>query len=119
MKKLLDYTSLDNYVKVYVPGTMGELNMLQIDQRRIADRIANGMASIFGGCTQTETIGKWVSGPKMITEPVITCQSFVGGPWDDAIEEAISKVIYMCEGLKDEMEQDCISLEVNGKMYFI
>jgi hypothetical protein len=71
---------------------------------------------MFGGATAIEGNGSWLSDDnQLIKEKVTIVYSFA----EDLDKNKINQVVAYAEYLKEEMKQSSVSLEVNGKMYFI
>lgn len=105
---------LDNVVKIYVPSTY---NIDQpIDNTPYVNQSLETFSKMFGGATAIDGSGAWVSdADKLIKEKVTIVYSFA----EKLNTSKINEVVAYAKSLKDEMKQTSISLEVNGKMYFI
>jgi hypothetical protein len=114
LSRLETLVGLQESVKIYVPST---LNVdIAIDAKKFIERVEYELSNMFGGCTSYETFGSYVSDSgKLVREAVTVVNSF-----STKIEnEQMEMVIQICEWLKMEMSQECVSLEVNGRLYFI
>lgn len=113
--KLTELTCLDENVKIYVPSTMDVNNA--IDSTFFVNEIKKFLSNLFGGCTAYNGSGAWYSDDlkSVVNEQVTIIQAFTS----DLNNEQIDNVITACTWLKQEMKQECISMEVNGKLYFV
>lgn len=115
VSRLENFTALGDNVKVYVPSTMNVNE--KIDSKKFVESIKISLSNLFGGCTSYNASGAWYSDEKesLILEGVTIVQAFTSALDNDSI----NAVIELCEMLKSEMVQECISLEINNKLYFI
>ncbi|MFY0758044.1 DUF3574 domain-containing protein [Metabacillus dongyingensis] len=105
---------LDDVVKIYVPSTYN--GDQPIDNTPFVNRSLEKFTKMFGGATAIEGTGSWLSdNDQLIKEKVTIVYSFA----DDLDKKKINQVVAYAEYLKEEMKQSSVSLEVNGKMYFI
>lgn len=71
---------------------------------------------MFGGATAIDGTGAWLSDDnQLVKEKVTIVYSFV----EDLDKKKLNQVVDYAQSLKEEMKQSSVSLEVNGKMYFI
>jgi hypothetical protein len=105
---------LEDVVKIYVPSTY---NVDQpIDNTPYVNKSLEEFSKMFGGATAIDGTGSWLSDDdQLITENVTIVYSFA----EDLDKNKINRVVAYAKSLKDEMKQSSVSLEVNGKMYFI
>ncbi|WP_044640651.1 hypothetical protein [Risungbinella massiliensis] len=105
---------LDHVVKIYVPST---INVDQpIDNTAYVDKTLTEFSNMFGGATAVDGTGAWVSDSNQLVKEKVTIVYSFAENLDSA---AINKVVAYAKKLKAEMTQSAISLEVDGKMYFI
>ncbi|WP_044640650.1 hypothetical protein [Risungbinella massiliensis] len=111
---LTKMSHLGNVVKIYVPST---INVSQpIDNTPYVDKTLTELSNMFGGATAVDGQGAWVSDTnQLVKEKVTIVYAFT----DKLDKAAIEKVVNYTKSLKTEMTQSSVSLEVNGKMYFI
>lgn len=105
---------LDDVVKIYVPSTY---NVDQpIDNTPYVNKTLEEFSRMFGGATAIEGTGSWLSDDnKLVKEKVTIVYSFA----DVLKKKNINQVVAYAKSLKEEMKQTSVSIEVNGKMYFI
>ncbi|WP_440970235.1 DUF3574 domain-containing protein [Peribacillus frigoritolerans] len=105
---------LDNVVKIYVPSTY---NIDQpIDNSKYVDQSLEKFSNMFGGATSYDGTGAWIGdNEKLVKEKVTIVYSFT----EKLDKNKINEVVAYAKNLKKEMKQSSVSIEVNGKMYFI
>ena len=105
---------LEDVVKIYVPSTY---NVDQpIDNTPYVNKTLEEFSRMFGGATAIDGTGSWYPDyNKLITEDVTIVYSYAEG----LKKKNINQVVAYAKSLKEEMKQSSVSLEVNGKMYFI
>src|SRR6478609_8602054 len=90
---------LDDVVKIYVPSTY---NIDQpIDNSKYVDQSLEKFSNMFGGATSDDGTGAWIGDNKNLDK------------------NKINEVVAYAKDLRKEMKQSSISIEVNGRMYFI
>ena len=105
---------LEDVVKIYVPSTYHVDE--PIDNTPYVNKTLGKFSKIFGGATAIEGTGSWLSDDdQLVTEKVTIVYSFA----EDLDAHQINQVVAYAKALKEEMKQSSVSLEVNGKMYFI
>lgn len=105
---------LEDTVKIYVPSTY---NIDQpIDNTPYVNKSLEEFSRMFGGATAIDGTGSWLSDDnKLIKEKVTIVYSYA----EDLDKTKINQVVDYAKSLKEELKQSSVSLEVNGKMYFI
>lgn len=105
---------LEDVVKIYVPSTY-DIDQ-PIDNTPYVNETLETFSKMFGGATSIEGTGAWVSdNEELIKEKVTIVYSFV----EKLDKRKVNEVVAYAKSLKEEMKQSSVSLEVNGKMYFI
>lgn len=105
---------LDHVVKLYVPSTY---NVDQpIDNTPYVNRTLEKFSGIFGGATAIDGKGAWLSDEQKLVQEKVTIVYSFGEKLDN---KTINQVVTYAKTLKEELKQSAISLEVDGKMYFI
>ena len=106
---------LNNKISIYIPST---INVNQkTDNTKQVNNTCVFLSGLFGGCTSVNTSGCWIdSRNQLIKEDITIVYSFC-----DNIQflRNRKKVIAYCKKLCNEMLQECVSLEINNKLYFI
>lgn len=113
---LSNYFSLNNKVNIYIPSTVNV--DVTIDNNKYVDEITKEFCLMFGGATAQNVVGSWYSEDlkKVVTENVTIVYSNCS---DDQLKENINTVEEIAKKLCKDMMQECISLEVNGVLYFV
>jgi len=115
MNELKNYFSLDHNIKLYIPSTK-EVDK-KIDTSNYQKEALRIFSSLFGGATSYEAIGAWASEKHgLITEEVLIVESYAT---KKAIKKGLARVIKLALKIKKELKQEAVSLEYNGKLYFI
>jgi hypothetical protein len=105
---------LEDEVKIYVPSTYYVDQ--PIDNTPYVNRSLEKFSEMFGGATAIDGTGAWLSdNDQLIKEKVTIVYSFA----EDLDKKKINQVVAYAKDLKEEMKQSSVSIEVNGKMYFI
>lgn len=113
--KLKNLFKLSSKITVYVPASV-DINK-EIDNSKYVDAVATLLSNCFGGATSCETLGYWQSPTAgLVKEKTTMVYAYCT---DEDLQNHAEKVIDFCEGLKIELKQDAVALEINGEMYFI
>lgn len=119
MKNLLaERAALQHTITVYVPTTIGEKQMhpKSDEVAEMVDYVAKEMAKRHGGFTVTRGSGGWVNqAGETVHEPVYMVRSNLA----EMDVTDTNHAVRIAEHVKDIMSQDLVSLEVDGKLYFI
>lgn len=113
--KFKNLIPLNHKVAIYVPSTQG-VNTEANNQKYI-EATAQLLSNAFGGATSTEAVGYWVSDSEGLVKehPVIV---YAYAQEQDFIKN-IDLIIDYCYKMKQELEQEAISLEIDNKLYLI
>lgn len=116
MKKDNIFT-LDNVIKIYVPGTIDESTPAPELQKVWTKKTAAFMSSLFGGATSGRFIGSWINDAgEMIEEPQNIVYSFTDAETAAAkIDAVVDYAREMCMA----MNQTSISVEYCGRLGFV
>lgn len=108
--------ALTERVAIYVPSTLNIDN--NIDNSIYVNEVTSKLCKLFGGATSYNARGSWFSDElnKVITENVTIVYSNCNTA---QLENNIFQVWDIANDLKDAMAQECISLEINGDLYFV
>jgi hypothetical protein len=108
---------LSHVVKIYVPSTMnGSTPVTDEVHAKFVDQALTKFSNLFGGATAVGGTGAWVDDDKkLIKEKVTIVYSFA----EKLDNKSLDEVVAYAKQLKKDMTQSAISLEVDGKMYFI
>ena len=95
-------------VAVYIPSTIN-INK-HFNNKEYLQLVLKVMAECFGGATQQRVLGAWISGNKeIVQEGVNIVYSYCT---ISQYEQYIAKIKNLCEFLKNELQQEAISLEI-------
>ena len=114
-KKLEKLQPLRHRVAVYVPGTNG-VNTAA-DNARYVKMAAATLSNLFGGATATPAIGYWMSDAAGLVEEKTTIVYAYAAGAD--LERGLDVVIDFCADMRAELQQEAVSLEIDGALYFI
>lgn len=108
---------LDDVVKIYIPSRDSNSNSLPEGQHAAnVDQTLEIFSNMFGGATAIDGQGAWVNDDsKLVKEDVTIVYSFASKLNNKTIDE----VVAYAKKVKTDLNQSSVSLEVNGKMYFI
>lgn len=113
--KLLNTFKLSGKVTIFVPATVNISE--KVDNSAQVDAALSLLSVCFGGATETDAVGAWMSPTAGLVKERTTmvfayCTT-------EQLDGSIERLIEFCEQLRDEMKQDAVALEVNGEMYFV
>ena len=114
-KRLEKLQALRHKVAIYVPGTNG-VNTAA-DNSRYVKMAAAVLSGLFGGATATPAVGYWMSDAAGLVEEKTTV--VYAYATNGALESGLDDVIDFCDGMKTELQQEAVSLELDGNLYFI
>jgi len=106
---------LDCKVSIYVPSTYNVKE--EVDNTEQVRRVIKELSLLFGGATASNAVGGWVteSGDTII-EHVTIVYSFCTS---EQLNTKFDKVYEIAERIKKEMEQEAVTLEINGQVKFV
>ena len=106
---------MDNKVSIYVPSTVNVNQRINNNKQVLS--IIKQMSLLFGGATSYKCTGGWVAdNGDIVTERVNIVYSFCD---KKSLQDNLSKVINICQQIKKDMQQEAVTLEINGKATFI
>lgn len=116
MELLSKNMSLTERVAIYVPSTINIDK--SIDNAHYVNMVTTKLCKLFGGATSYNAMGSWYSDElkKVITENITIIYS---NCTKKQLENNIFQVWDIANDLKNTMAQECISLEINGDLYFV
>ena len=104
---------LQNKYSLYIPSTIKLWNISGEEHNKKIESYTRVIARKFKGATITRGVGNWIGNSGFVTEENVAIISAFSE--DDELEFMVS----LAEILKEEMKQECVSLEVNGVLYLI
>lgn len=115
MKHLKFKYDLDCKVAIYVPSTINVNE--KIDNSEYVISVIRELSSMFGGATASDAVGGWVSeSGETVIERVKIVYSFCSS---EQLNERFDDVYEICQRIKREMNQEAVTLEVNGQCKFV
>ncbi len=107
-------TVLKDYAIMFVPSKSNEYR--PVCQAHYVDVVCKKFSQLFDGYTLTDSTGGYVdSRGILVEENVKQIKSFM-----PAITSSIELELFtLADKLKEEMNQECIALEISGSLYFI
>lgn len=106
---------LPHRVAVYVPSTQGPAE--NTDNSEQVQRVAREFAEMFGGATATTARGFWVSDSAGLVAEAVTI--VYASCTDRQYHEQVPEVIRIAQRIKEEMQQEAVSIELDGILYLV
>lgn len=114
-KRLEKLQPLRHRVAIYVPGTNG-VNTAA-DNARYVQMAAATLSNLFGGATATPAVGYWLSDAAgLVEEKTTVVYAYAAGA---DLERGLDSVIDFCADMRADLQQEAVSLEIDGALYFI
>ena len=104
MLERLKNAGLSHKVSCYIPAT-NDVNKAA-DNTREVESCAKLLSELFGGATIIPARGAWVSDEH-------------GLVLDDINDENLDKICTFMDNIRESMKQECVSLEVDNRLYFL
>lgn len=115
MKKQVFKFDLDNKVSIYVPSTMNVNDVC--DNTEYVRNTIKQLSLWFGGATASKAIGGWVSAAgEVVVEDVTIVYSFCTS---ERLQDHAHDIVALCQSIKHDMQQEAVTLEINGQVQFI
>ena len=113
--KFSEMDSLTTKIAIYVPSTI-DIDS-HVDDSAQVEKTAIFLSDLFGGCTACNVSGYWIdSNKKLIKEKPVVVYAYTT---EAKAREAEEKIIDFVQQMKKEMQQECISVEYNNRLYFV
>lgn len=106
---------LTHKISIYVPSTI-EVNT-KIDNSEQVEKTLVFLSGLFGGATSYNARGAWLSSSAgLVLENVTICYAFT-----DRRGKRLNRtaVLDYAAKLRDDMKQDAISVEIDGRLQFV
>lgn len=115
MKAFKNLIPLNHKITIYVPSTQGVDT--EADNTKHVEATAKLLSNCFGGATSTQAVGYWMSDEAGLVKehPVLV---YAYAKEEDFIKN-IDLIIDYCHQLKNELNQEAVSLEIDNQLYFI
>ncbi len=102
-------------VAIYVPGTCGVDTAA--DTSFMVDRVAAALSTMFGGATAQKAAGFWCSDVAGLVKENTTIVYAFCAPAD--LEKHIGDIVTIAQDIKRELQQEAVSIELDGSLYII
>lgn len=113
--KFSEMYSLTTKIAIYVPSTI-DIDS-PVDNSAQVAKTAVFLSDLFGGCTACDVSGYWITQEKkLVQEKPVVVYAYTT---EEKAREAEEKIIDFVQQLKQEMSQECISVEYNNRLYFV
>ena len=113
--KFSEMDNLNTKISIYIPSTL-DIDK-PVDNAKQVEKTACFLSDLFGGCTAFEAAGYWIdSNKKLIKEKPVVVYAYTT---EEKAREAEEKIIDFVQQMKKEMQQECISVEYNNRLYFV
>lgn len=106
---------LPQRVALYVPGTQ-DINHAT-DNAAQVERVAREFCGWFGGATAQPSAGYWLSDSAGLIREAVTI--VYAACTADQLRERLPDVLTLAQQIKAEMQQEAVSVELNGALYII
>ena len=101
--------------RIYVPSTV-DVNKT-VDNSAAVSGCLSFLSGLFGGATALQASGAWVSDSAgLVLENVTICYAFTNLR---GLLRGRRAVLAYAKDLRDKMSQDCVSVEIDGRLYFV
>jgi len=101
--------------RIYVPSTV-DVNK-SVDNTAAVAGCLSFLSSRFGGATALNASGAWVSESLgLVRENITICYAFCGLR---AFLRGRRAVLDYAKDLRDSMKQECVSVEIDGRLYLV
>ena len=101
--------------RVYIPSTVDVNN--SVNNSAAVAGCLSFLSSRFGGATAIDASGAWVSeSAGLVLEKVTICYAFCGLR---AFLRGRRAVLDYAKKVRDEMKQEAVSVEIDGRLYFV
>ena len=115
MNKLDKFTGLDQEISIYIPSTQKTGEVVQGRESIITNTQAL-LSSLFGGFTSTTAQGGWnLENGDLQRESVEVVSASASRLTDNDIDNVVDYAVTLCR----ELNQEAVSVKVNGKLHFI
>lgn len=102
-------------VAIYVPGTCGVDTAA--DTSFMVDRVAAALSAMFGGATAQKAAGFWCSNVAGLVKENTTIVYAFCDP--AALNDHVGDIVTIAQDIKRELQQEAVSLELDGSLYII
>lgn len=107
--------ALPQRVALYVPSTTDTDK--PTDNAAQVERVAREFCEMFGGATAQQSTGYWMSDAAGLVREAVSI--VYAACTADQIREHLPDVLQLAQQIKAEMQQEAVSVELNGALYII
>lgn len=101
--------------RIYIPSTMDVKN--SVDNSAAVSGCLSFLSSQFGGATALDASGAWLSSSAgLVLEKVTICYAFTNLA---GYLRGRRAVLDYAKTVRDEMKQEAVSVEIDGRLYFV
>jgi len=101
--------------RIYVPGTVAVDTA--VDNSAAVAGCLSFLSNQFGGATAIEGAGAWLSSSAgLVTEKITICYAFTNLA---GLFRGRRAVLDYAKKLRDDMSQEAISVEIDGRLFFV
>lgn len=110
-------TKLAESVTIYIPSTINVNEKADFFiMQSMKEYVKTAMAETFGGFTMNEAVGGYkAENGKIVEETVYLVRSNTS----EVTEADVKRAVAIAKTVKRAMNQECVSLEINGELYFV
>jgi hypothetical protein len=114
-KMLADSLGRTSQIGIYIPTTINVDQ--QADTTAYVEKTLSFLGQLFGGATSKRAQGVWSSEEVgLVSEDIIIVQTFVT---ESDLDQHLAAVIEYAEGIKQELQQETMAIEVNQKLILV
>lgn len=110
---------LSNYIAIYVPGTTQETQAItEAQHQKTVEKVGAQLSAKFGGASAYDVRGFWMSDVHgLVIDRITVVKSFYNGDYTSA--EVLEFARHIAQGLKDEFNQEAVTIETPEGIEFI
>lgn len=117
LAKAAGAVALSHRVAVYIPSTVA-VDKAAVDKgREVLEAVARRLSDLFGGATATAATGYWTSEAVGLVREAVTI--VYAACTSEALEAHGAEVLEIAQAVKCSMEQEAVSVEVDGALYLV
>ena len=108
---------LNHRVTLYVPSTENvKIKLSEVASRQFVERTLRFLSELFGGATAVQASGSWLAGNGgLVIESVTLVYSFTITLNVDSLQAIRQYAVQ----IRDELGQEAVAVEIDGKLYFV
>lgn len=107
--------SFKHSFRIYVPSTVSVDR--PVDSSAAVAGCLSFLSGLFGGATALQASGAWVSDSAgLVREDITICYAFCGLR---SFLRGRRAVLGYAKDLRDKMSQECVSVEIDGRLYLV